>query len=266
MEVRIVHKTENEVHFLVEGINAAFANALRRTMLTRLPTMVIDEVLILENTSVMYDEVLAHRLGLVPLVTDLTSYNLPDECDCEGKGCSLCQCTLTLEVEAGDEERVVYSRDLNSQNPKIVPAADNIPLVKLAPHQCLIIEAYARLGTGRENAKFQPVATVAYKNVPIVSVDKSKCDMCGACIDVCPKRILWNDGGTLATQNTLDCSLCEICVKSCEVGAITIDYKKDTFLFKVESTGALPPVEIVERAAEILKERIQIALDFANSL
>ncbi|MHA1771455.1 MAG: DNA-directed RNA polymerase subunit D [Candidatus Thorarchaeota archaeon] len=266
MEITIIHMEDNVCHFLIEGVDVAFANALRRTMLTRLPSMAIDEVLILENTSVMYDEMLAHRLGLVPLVTPLDDYNHPEECDCEGKGCSLCQCTLTLEVEAGDEEVMVYSGDLQSQDPKVVPAIDKIPLVKLAPRQSLIIEAYARLGTGRENAKFQPVSTVAYKYVPAVSVDKSKCTKCGACVEVCPKKIFNLDGGVISTQNTLACSLCEICVRECEPGAITIDSKPNSFLFKVESTGALSPEEIIERSVELLRERIRTALDFANSL
>jgi DNA-directed RNA polymerase subunit D len=266
MEITIIRKQENIIHFLAEGLDVAFANALRRTMLTRLPAMAIDEVLVLENTSVMYDEMLAHRMGLVPLVTDLESYNLPEECDCEGKGCSLCQCTLTLEKQAGDEEVIVYSRDLSSQDPKVVPALGEIPLVKLAPNQRLIIEAYARLGKGVENAKFQPVSTVSYKYVPIVEVNKDKCNQCGDCVKVCPKNILLVEGDTIATQNTLDCSLCEACVEVCEPGAITIDSKKNSFLFKVESTGALSPEEIVEKSAEILKERIRLALDYANSL
>ena len=266
MEITIIRKQENIVHFLAEGLDVAFANALRRTMLTRLPAMAIDEVLVLENTSVMYDEMLAHRMGLVPLVTDLESYNLPDECDCEGKGCSLCQCTLTLEKQAGDEEEIVYSRDLSSQDPKVVPALGEIPLVKLAPNQRLIIEAYARLGKGVENARFQPVTTVSYKYVPIVEVNKNKCNQCGDCVKVCPKNILLVEGDTIATQNTLDCSLCEACVEVCEPGAITIDSKKNSFLFKIESTGALTPEEIVEKSAEILKERIRLALDYANSL
>lgn len=266
MEITILHRDSEVIHFLVEGIDVAFANALRRTMLTRLPSMAIDEVLVLENTSVMYDEILAQRLGLVPLVTDLDSYNLPEDCDCEGKGCSLCQCTLTLETEAGDEDMVVFSGDLSSQDPKVKPASDGIPLVKLAPHQGLIIEAYARLGTGKENAKFQPVATVAYKYVPVVSVDQAKCDQCGACVDVCPKKILVLEGDTISTQNTLDCSLCEICVEVCEPRAITIDSKENSFLFKVESSGALPPEVIVEKTAETLKEKTRQALDFAASL
>ncbi len=266
MEVTIIYMKDDVCHFLIEGVDVAFANALRRTMLTRVPSMAIDEVLILENTSVMYDEMLAHRLGLIPLVTPLEDYNHPDECDCEGKGCSLCQCTLTLEVEAEGEEKLVYSGDLMSQDPKVVPASDKIPLVKLAPGQRIIIEAYARLGTGRENAKFQPVSTVAYKYVPVVSIDTKACDRCGVCVEICPKKIFRLEGDVLSTQNTLECSLCELCVKECEPNAITIDSKPDSFLFKVESTGALEPTVIIEKALDILKERIRIALDFANLL
>ncbi len=266
MDFTILKKDEQNIQFIIEGVDVAFANALRRTMLTRLPAMAIDEVLVLDNTSVMYDEMLAHRLGLVPLTTILEDYNLPDECDCEGKGCSLCQCTLTLEKEAEDDEMLIYARDLTSQDPKVVPASGDIPLVKLAPHQRVIIEAYARLGRGLENAKFQSVATVSYKYVPLVTVDKTKCNQCGDCVEICPKKILRLDGDKIATQNTLDCSLCEACVDECEPGAITIDSKSDSFLFKVESTGALPPEEIVVKSAELLKERVQVALDFANSL
>jgi len=144
--------------------------------------------------------------------------------------------------------------------------APEIPLVKLAPNQRLIIEAYARLGTGLENAKFQPVSTVSYKYIPIVEVDEAKCTKCEECVEICPKKIFKIDGDVVTTQNTLDCSMCEICVQECEPGAITIGSKRDAFLFKVESTGALGPEEIVEKAAEILKERIRVALDFAGTL
>ena len=71
MEITIIHRDGDIIHYLVEGVDVAFANALRRTMLTQLPAMAIDEVLILENTSVMYDEILAQRLGLLPLVTQM---------------------------------------------------------------------------------------------------------------------------------------------------------------------------------------------------
>ncbi len=266
LEITVVHKEDNILHFLIKGIDVVFANAFRRTMLARLPTMAIDEVLVLENTSVIYDEILAHRLGLVPLRTPLDEYRLPQECDCEGKGCGLCQCTLTLEKEAGPEGLVVYSSDLKSQDPRVEPTSENIPIVKLAPGQKIIIEAYARLGTGQEHAKFQPVCTVAYKHVPMISIDESKCTRCKACIDACPKKIFKLERDTISIRNILDCTLCELCIKECEPNAITVEPQEDSLMFKIESTGALQPEEIVKRAAEILKERIRQALDFVNTL
>ncbi|MEM2141653.1 MAG: DNA-directed RNA polymerase subunit D [Candidatus Thorarchaeota archaeon] len=266
MEVSVLRKESDSITLLVEGIDVALANALRRTMLAGLPTMAIDEVLILENTSVMYDEILAHRLGLIPLTTPLDDYNLPDDCECGGKGCSLCQCTLTLEVEANNQELMVYSRNILSQDPKVVPVTGDIPIVKLAPHQKIIVEAYARLGRGSEHAKFQPVSTVAYKYVPVVSINREKCTRCGACADSCPKGILVLENNVISTQNTLECTLCEMCVRECEPGAISVEHREGSFIFKIETTGALSTKEIVERSAEILKGRIQVALDFANTL
>jgi len=107
---------------------------------------------------------------------------------------------------------------------------------------------------------------VAKQMLPRKQLDVKICTQCGDCVEVCPKKILRLDGDTIATQNTLDCTLCEACVDECEPGAITIDSKSDSFLFKVESTGALPPEEIVVKSAELLKERVQVALDFANSI
>ncbi len=266
MEITIIRREDNLLHFLVKGIDVAFANALRRTMLTDLPTMAIDEVIVLKNTSVMYDEILAHRLGLVPLRTPLDEYRLPQECDCEKKGCSMCQCTFTLEKTADHEELVVYSRDLKSQDPNVVPTTEDIPIVKLSPGQEISIEAYARLGTGQEHAKFQPVSTVAYKYVPMISIDRTKCTHCAACVETCPRKIFIREREEIATRNTLDCTLCELCVKECEPNAITVEPQEDSFLFKIESTGALQPDEIVKRATEILKERIRLALDFVNTL
>ena len=66
--------------------------------------MAIDEIVILENSSILNDEILAHRMGFIPLKTDLDSYSLPEECKCESEfGCNLCRSNLTLEVEAADK-------------------------------------------------------------------------------------------------------------------------------------------------------------------
>src|SRR5207237_60242 len=82
MDIKLLTKEQDTVRFVLSDVSPAFANALRRIILAEVPVMAIEDVMILENSSVMYDEILAHRLGLIPITTD-QSYNLPEECTCK---------------------------------------------------------------------------------------------------------------------------------------------------------------------------------------
>ena len=167
MEIQIVAKTDFTMRLIIRGVKAPFANALRRIMLSEVPAMAIEDVVIIENSSVIHDEILANRLGFIPLKTDLDSYNLPEECPCKSEfGCNLCRVALTLEAEATDEITAVYSGDLQSENPDIAPTSDKILIAKLAPGQKIKLEAYARLGKGQVHSKWQPVSTCAYEFTP----------------------------------------------------------------------------------------------------
>ena len=77
MNLKILENTEQKYVFLIEGISIEMLNALRRIILKEIPTMAVDEVIILKNDSPLYDEILAHRLGLIPLVTDLSCFQPP---------------------------------------------------------------------------------------------------------------------------------------------------------------------------------------------
>ncbi len=163
MDIKVLSKDQDTLRFVLSGVKPAFANALRRIMVSEVPVMAIDDVMILENNSVMYDEILAHRLGLIPITTDLESYNLPEECTCKSElGCSKCRASLSLEIEASDPVEVVYSSHLKPENPEIRPVSDKIPIVKLATGQRVKLEAFARLGKGRTHAKWQPVSAATY--------------------------------------------------------------------------------------------------------
>jgi len=134
VETEILEKTDDYIRFIVKGVDVPLVNALRRIMLTEVPAMAIDELVILENSSMLNDEILAHRMGLIPIKTDLDSYNLPEECSCKSEfGCNLCRLTLTLEAEATEETATVYSRDLKSENLDVTPVSEKIPIVRLAP-------------------------------------------------------------------------------------------------------------------------------------
>ena len=143
---------------LLKGIDRVYANALRRFAISEVPCMAIDEIVIHENSSVLYDEILAHRLGLIPLTTDLEGYILPQDWDCKTSlGCTKCRVLLVLDAVATDEVKTIYSGDLVSEDTRVKPYVDNIPIIKLAPSQKIKLEAYAKLGKGRHHAKWQPV-------------------------------------------------------------------------------------------------------------
>lgn len=136
-----------------------YVNAIRRISINEVPTLAIDDVVILENSSVMHDEAVAHRLGLIPLRTDLNRFVLPTNCDCNSTlGCSKCRVLLSMDSEANDKTKVVTSGELVSEDEVVKPLSTEIPIIVLAPAQKLKFEAYARLGFGKEHAKWQPTS------------------------------------------------------------------------------------------------------------
>lgn len=256
MEVNILEKEGNRLRFFISGISTPVANALRRIMMAEVPSMAIDDVVIIENSSPMKDEILALRLGLIPLKTDLDSYVLPEECTCQSElGCNKCSVTLTLEAEAKEATRTVCSRELRSTNPDIFPVSGDIPVLKLAYGQSVRLEAYARLGQGKVHAKWQPVSPCAYKYASVIRIDPEKCDLCGKCIEACPKHILRKDVGEVVVLEAEKCDLCKECVKACPLDAIRVERLRDAFLFTIESTGALTPERIIYEANKILKDK-----------
>src|SRR5207244_11617852 len=80
-KVKLIEESGNEVTLQLDGIDRSYANAVRRFCISEVPSMAIDDVVILENSSVLYDEILAHRLGMIPIKTDLERYILPEKCD-----------------------------------------------------------------------------------------------------------------------------------------------------------------------------------------
>lgn len=259
MEIEFASLDDSLARFTLSGASTGFANAFRRAMIGEVPTLAIEDVRIYDNTSALFDEMLAHRIGLIPLKTDLSSYSTQDNCSCGGAGCPGCTSTYTLSVEG---PRTVMSSDLIPQDPKAVPVYDNIPIVKLTKGQKLVIEARAILNTGREHAKWQPTLVCGYKNHPVVSISDA-CDACGLCVDECPRGILAVNGKKVQVVNgkLSECSMCRLCERAClssgigDEPAITISAESDRYIYLVESDGSLPVKEIMNRALLYMKEQ-----------
>ena len=139
----------------IKGAPLQYANALRRICLNGVPVFAIDVVDVIDNSSVMSDEGVAHRLGLIPLKTDLKRFAEPSKCACQSKsGCSNCRVMLVIDSGETDVTRTVTSAELSSEDDVVKAVSDKIPIVQLAPGQKLKVEAYARLGRGSDHAKW----------------------------------------------------------------------------------------------------------------
>jgi DNA-directed RNA polymerase subunit D len=260
VEIEVLEKNEKDMRLLIRDADVPFMNALRRIVISEVPCMAIDEVVIIENSSILQDEIIAHRLGLIPLKTDLESYNLPEECPCKSEfGCNLCRVTLTLDVESKEGTRTVYSGELKSENPDIVPVSDKIPIIKLAKEQRLRLEAYARLGKGKNHAKWQPVSMCTYKYFPKIEISSKNCDACGKCVEICSRKVLTKTGNKIEVRDLMACTLCQDCVDACPQNPppIKISWEENAFIFSLESTCALPPERILREAIKILDEQLK---------
>jgi DNA-directed RNA polymerase subunit D len=259
MEIQFSSIDDSLARFTLAGASPAFANAFRRAMIGEVPTLAIDDVRIYDNTSAFFDEMLAHRIGLIPLKTDLSTLSTQEKCTCGGAGCPGCLVTFTLSVEG---PKTVMSSDLISQDPNATAVYDNIPIVKLAKGQKLVIEARAILNTGRVHAKWQPTLVCGFKNYPVVSISEA-CDACGMCVEECPRNVLAVRGKKVEViEGKLpDCSMCRLCERAClasgigDEPAIAISAEADRFIFVVESDGSLPVKEIMDRALQYIRDQ-----------
>ncbi len=249
MDITVL-KTEkkNYLSFLLEKSSVAFANSLRRAAIEEVPVMAVEWVEFRKNSSVLYDEVLAHRLGLVPLKTDLKSYNLPEGCPCNGAGCAQCQLKLTLKAKG---PVTVYASDIESSDPKVIPVYPKMPLTKLLKGQTLECDMTATLGQGKEHTKWSP-GLIYYKYKPAIKISK-KGESCLECIKICPQEVFDKKGDklTINEKNLLNCHLCGAC-EDLSGGEVSVERNVTDFVFYVESWGQLSAEDIIINASKRL--------------
>lgn len=246
MKIEILNKSEREIEFIVDNINPQFVNALRRTMIGGIPVLAIREVDFYENSSALFDEILAHRLSLIPLVFDPKDFVLPEECSCEGKGCAQCQVVFALDKKG---PCIVRASDLKSTHENVKPLYPETPIVELLEGQSVKLEAVAVLGFGKDNARWQ-AAKAFYRYYPVVEKEGKKTE---EAIKICPKNALKKEGGKLVVSR--ECDLCGECMKVDKDLVLRGDETK--VIFKVESVSGLTAEEIVLKAVEILEKELK---------
>lgn len=251
IEVLKADKKNNRLTVLIKKTNPAFINAVRRAMLESVPTMAIEDVELRKNSSVLYDEVIAHRLGLLPLTTDLESYNLPSKCKCNGEGCANCQVKLTLESEGPG---TVTASEIKSKDPKVKPVFPETPIVKLLKGQKIEIEATAVLGTGKDHAKWNP-GHVWYKHRQIVKIGNVKDPH--KVVEACPPGVFEIRNGKLVVneEKLLTTDLAGL-AEEASGKEVTVENTDDYIMF-IESFGQLNCKEMLEQAAKALDENLE---------
>lgn len=251
MKIEKIQKKEDKVIFLVKGIRNSIANAVRRSVI-EVPTLAIDSVEFHKNDSALYDEILAHRLGLIPLKAP-KNFILPEKCSCKGKGCLKCIAMLKLKAKG---PATVYSSDFKAKGVEAV--FKEIPLVILAKDQELELIAEAKLGTGKQHSKHTP-GLLWFNSCPVVTV--KGCKGCGECVSVCPKKAISLKGPEIIID-PLKCDLCNACIEFTKRKAtkekcdIIIEPSPENFIFYVESFGQLAPEEIFVEAINSLNENL----------
>ncbi len=232
-DVTFIERDERSATFLVRGISPAFANGIRRAMIADVPTLSVDTVRVIENSSVMFDEQIALRLGLIPLTT-------PDDYRPEDI------VTLAIDVEG---PATAYSGDLVSSDGKVQPAEQNVPIIDLKEGQRLELEADAKLGRGKDHAKHQGGVAVGYRHLQRVEPGAEK----GEFEDAEPRIIrgVIEDDGELIEASSFDNDLSQ----RYPGREVTVEDVPNAFVFDVDTDGSMPVDELVLKAVESLRAR-----------
>ena len=272
MKIDVKEQDENSMTFIVYDAEVPFVNAIRRIAMMKVPKLAIEDVFIVKNDSAMFDEVLAHRLGLTPLVSDAESIEglvLPEDCDCDsekGEYCPRCSVSFSLR-ETGP--KTVYSKDLKScGDSKIKPVYDTIPLLKLKEGQDVDLEAVAKLGIGKDHAKWVPTTVCAYKQYPEITFNEDE-EVIYAVADTCPRGVLEADKeeGRIDIVDIENCSLCKTCVRTAKAydsKFINVGYRENDFIFKIETDGSMPPKEVLLKACDVLDSKADEFITFSE--
>lgn len=282
--IKIREVKDDYMKFELRDTDSSVANALRRIMIAEVPTIAIDLVEIEVNSSVLNDEFISHRLGLIPLTSERAmSMRFSRDCDaCDGDGqCEYCSVEFYLRVKClSDQTLDVTSKDLLSSDHTVVPVDysdassgyDNstnkgIIIVKLRRGQELRLRAIARKGIGKDHAKWSPAATVTFMYEPEIYINEDMMESLTLeekkeLVESSPTKVFGIDPENKQVivvepeAYIYDDEVLKKAEAMGKPGLIEIHAKEDSFIFTVETTGAVKASQLVLNAIEVLKQKL----------
>ncbi|XP_050406507.1 DNA-directed RNA polymerases I and III subunit RPAC1 [Patella vulgata] len=278
----------DELEFDMIGIDAAIANAFRRILLVEVPTMAIEKVFMYNNTSIIQDEVLAHRLGLIPIRADPRLFEYRAEGDMEGTAEDTIEFQLKVKCSRNKEAKEATAPDEMYKDHKVTtkylkwvpvgnqseifkegdikPVHDDILIAKLRPGQEMDITMHCVKGIGKDHAKFSPVATASYRLLPEIiltePIEGERAERLQTLFSPGVIQVENRKGKKRAKVVHPRRDMCSREVfrhddlKEC----VKLNRVRDHFIFSVESTGILPPDVLVCEAAKVLMAKTKAFL------
>ncbi len=265
MQIEIVEMEDTRAKFILKNSSPAMANALRRTMLQDIPKMAIDKVDFhlgpimqddkeYESVTSLFDEIIAHRLGLVPVPTT-DQFTFQKDCSCGGVGCPGCSIMYSLnKVGPG----TVLSGDLLPLGDSTLKVKDEfIPIVELTDSQAVLIYATAVMGTAKQHVKWQAAFGVGYSYMPVIEIDAAKAadsDVRDYAVKTYPGLFKAEDG-KLVVDDIYRASRYGKAIQQDPVlqDVVSIDWDDSNFIFKFETDGSLTAQQVLDKAVEILE-------------
>ena len=278
MKARILQEKEEEIEVLFEETDPEALNALRRTLLADVPKMAVEDVEFhlgpiraedgkeYESIAPLFDEIVAHRLGLVPIPTDLSLYNRRQDCPtCHGEGCPSCTIIYSLNKRGPG---IVTSADMEPiGDAKLRPKDTNIPIVELTEGQAILIYATAVLGTGKEHAKWQATHGVGYRYVPIVKAGGKTVDVLDPETPYCTAHMVSTAvDAEESIELPSDCKTCKKFADTYRTSTIKVSNDPTRIVLRFETDGSMSARDALLKALDILTEEFGDLAKQAGSL
>ncbi|MBU4308524.1 MAG: DNA-directed RNA polymerase subunit D [Nanoarchaeota archaeon] len=223
-----IQKKENSIVFSTE-LSESLANAIRRYV-NEIPVFAVEDVEISKNDSPLYDETVAHRIGLVPIKMKK---------DIDEKKTKL--------ILDSKKEGFVYSGEIKGA--EIV--YDKIPLTALSKGQELSLTATGRFGKGNEHAKFSP-GLMFYREVCELEMDKSLSEEIKR---LCPQNEIKEKGNKIIVLDNKKVEVGDKCEEVCVKKNKDIEINKTgELIISIESFGQMNVEDILKKSTEALKK------------